>query len=158
MERKATTDLFRRQYEIKLSASSGNYSYCQPLSTIPECQGRMSPSLSTAYPSSPKVSDSNVRGFKINEISKRPSESVFMAKFHASSHNHASVSGISDVLQSSQITNDRQSSDNSKMIRSHLQIKSVSRKKRKIINIRWRRACRFLTYSSSLTHICELHK
>ena len=30
--------------------------------------------------------------------------------------------------------------------------------KAKIINIRWRRACGFLTYSSSLTHTCELHK
>ena len=114
--------------DIKLSASSGNYNYCQPLSTIPECQGRKSPSPSTAYPSRPKVSDSNVRVSKINENSKRHSESVFMPKFPASSHNQANVSDISDVLQSSQITNAKQSLGNSKVIRSQLQTKSMSRK------------------------------
>ena len=50
-----------------------------------------------------------------------------MAKFPASSHNHVSVSGISGVLKSSQITNDKQCSGNSKVNRSNLQINSVSR-------------------------------
>ena len=93
--------------DIKLSASSGNCNYCQPLSTIPECQGRKSPSPSTAYPSRPKVSDSNVKGPKINETSIRRSKSVFMAQFSVSSHNYASASGILGVLQSLQITQDR---------------------------------------------------
>ena len=105
--------------DINLSASSNNYNYCQPLPTIPEWQGRKSPSSSTAYPDRSKVSDSNVRGYRINEVSKRHSESVFMAKIPAFSHNRSSVSGISDVLQSSQITNDRQSSGNSRVIRSN---------------------------------------
>ena len=63
---------------------------------------------------------------------KKYSESVFMAKFPASSHNHASISGISGVLQSSQIRNDKRSSCNSKVVRSNLQIKSVSRNSGKL--------------------------
>ena len=55
-----------------------------------------------------------------------------MAKCPASSHNHASVSGISGVLQSSQITNVKQSSCNSKVNRSKLQIESVSQKSGKL--------------------------
>ena len=47
-----------------------------------------------------------------------------MAKFPTSFHNHASVSSISAVLQSSQITNDKQSSC--------IQIKSVARKSGKL--------------------------
>ena len=114
--------------DINLSASSDNYNYCQPFPTIPEWQGRKFLSPSTGYPSRPKVSDSNFRVSKINETSKRHSEAVFMPKFPASSHNHANVSGISGVLQSSEVTNDKKSSGNSKVIRSHLQIKSMSRK------------------------------
>ena len=115
--------------DINLSTSSDNYNYCQPLPTIPECQCCKSSSPSTAYKSRPKVSDSNVRGSRINETSSRHSEFIFIAKFPASSHNHASVSDISGVFQSSQITNDKQSSGNSKGIRSNLQIKSVPQKK-----------------------------
>ena len=59
----------------------------------PEWQGRRSPSPSTAYPSRPKVSDSNVRGSKINETSKRHSESVLMAKFPL----------LSTIVQASQV-------------------------------------------------------
>ena len=51
--------------DINLSASSNNYNYYQPLPTIHEWQGRKFPSPSTAYPSSPKVSDSNIRGSTI---------------------------------------------------------------------------------------------
>ena len=54
--------------------------------------------------------------------------SVFVAKFSVSSHNPASASYISGILQLSQITNDIQSSGNFKVIRSNLQNKSVSRK------------------------------
>ena len=61
---------------INLSASSDNYNYCQPLPTIPEWQGGKSFSTSTAYPSRPKVSDSNVRVSKINEASKRHFKAV----------------------------------------------------------------------------------
>ena len=96
--------------DINLSALPDNSNYCQPFPTIPEWQFRKSPSPSTGYPSRPKVSDSNVRGSKINETSKRHSESVFMPKFPSSSYNHANVSGISDVLQSSEVTNDKKSS------------------------------------------------
>ena len=112
---------------INLNASSDIYNYCQPLPTIPEWQGRKSFSPSTANRSRPKVSESNVRVSKINEASKRHFESVYMAKFPASFHNHVSVSGISGVLKSSHNTNDKQCSGNSKVIRSNLQIKSVSR-------------------------------
>ena len=55
-----------------------------------------------------------------------------MPKFPSSSYNHANVSGISGVLKSSQITNDKKSSGNSKAIRSNLQIKSVSRESGKL--------------------------
>ena len=64
----------------------------------------------------------------INENSKRHSQSVFVAKFSVSSHNSASDSYISGILHPSQITNDKQSSKDSKMIRSNLQNRSVSRK------------------------------
>ena len=114
--------------DINFSASSYNNNYCQPLPTIPEWQGRKYFSPSTANPCRPKVSESNVRVSKINEASKRHFESVYMAKFPASSHNQANVSDISDVLQSSQITNAKQSLGNSKVIRSQLQTKSMSRK------------------------------
>ena len=73
--------------DINLGASSGNYNYCQLLPTIRERQGRKSPSPSTAYTSRPKVNDSNVKGSKINETSKRHSKSVFTAKLPASSNN-----------------------------------------------------------------------
>ena len=63
--------------DINLSAPSDNYNYCKPLLTIPEWQVRKSSSSSNAYPRRPKVSDSNVSGSKINETSKRHSESVF---------------------------------------------------------------------------------
>ena len=66
------------------------------------------------------------------EASKIHSESVFMPKFPTSSHNHANVSGISGVFQSSEITNDKKSSGNSKVIRSNLQIKSVPRESGKL--------------------------
>ena len=118
--------------DINLSASSNNYNYYQPLPTIHEWQCRKFPSPSTAYPSRPKVSDSNVKGPKINETSNRHSKSVFMAMFPVSSHNYASASGILGVLQSLQITHLKESSDNYNVVWSNLQIKSVSGKSEKL--------------------------
>ena len=40
--------------DIKLSSSSDNYNYCQPLPTNPEVKACMSPSPSTDYPSRTK--------------------------------------------------------------------------------------------------------
>ena len=84
--------------DINLPASSDSYNYCQPLPVIPEYQGRKSLSPSTAYPSRPKVSDSHVKGFMINETSKRHPKFVFMAKISATSYKLASVSAKSRDL------------------------------------------------------------
>ena len=81
--------------DINLLAPSDSYNYSQPLPVIPEYQGRKSLSLSTAYPSRPKVSDSHVKGSMINGTSKRHPKFVFMAKISATSYKLASVSAKS---------------------------------------------------------------